>query len=613
VNQMELAPAPELAVSADAIFDAWLGRLSEALADKDADAFAQLFGEDGHWRDILSFTWERRSFQGEAIAAAFTATAAKANVYGVRIAEGRTAPRFARRGGRAVVEGWFAFETAIGAGAGFARLHHDPAKPLESRAWLALTTLQSVRGFEERVGLRRATGSHYSRIEAPTSWAQERESEKAFAHRDPEVLIVGGGQGGLILAARLRQMGVDTLVVEKSTRIGDVWRDRYNNLTLHNKLSANHFPYLPFPTTWPVWLPKDMLADWLEAYAKFLELNVWTGTAVRAASYDEAKGAWTVQLAGLDGAERTLRCRHLVMSTGVSGGVAKRPDLPGLSEFRGTVLHSSEFRSGADWAGKRALVVGTGNSGHDIAQDLYVSKAAAVTLMQRGPTCVVSLEPSASLSYAVYSEDEPVEDVDLMVAAIPHANLIDTYRWLTQRMRGLDDELLSGLRGVGFKIHDGPDDTGFQLLYLRGAGGYYIDVGCSELLIEKKIGLLQAEDIERFEAGGVRLKDGRLEPLDLIVLATGFESIQDNVRRMLGDAVADRLGPVWGFDSEGNVRNMWTRTAQPGLWLMGGAILEGRLNSRFLALEIKASLLGLLPEPADLPIPQRPQPFEPEV
>jgi hypothetical protein len=360
-----------------------------------------------------------------------------------------------------------------------------------------------------------------------------------------------------------------------------------------------------------VWLPKDMLADWLEGYAKFLELNVWTSTSVESSEYDEASGRWRVELARGDGTRRVLNTPHLVISTGLSGNTPKRPKMPGLDTFKGKVLHSSEFTSGAEWAGKNALVVGTGNSGHDIAQDLYVSGAANVTVMQRGPTCVLSLEPSASLSYNVYSEGCAVEDIDLMVAAIPYDTLIDTYRWLTQCMKEADSELIAGLQSVGFKTYNGADETGFQLLYLRGAGGYYINVGCSELLIERKIGLVQYENTKGFEKDGLRTEVGDLIPLDLVVLATGFETISADVRRFVGEEIANRVGPVWGFDSEGNVRNMWTRTAQQGLWLMGGALLEARLNSRFLALEIKASLLGLLPARDQLAIQRRPTPVEP--
>jgi cation diffusion facilitator CzcD-associated flavoprotein CzcO len=458
-----------------------------------------------------------------------------------------------------------------------------------------LTTLQSLRGFEDKVEGARPSGNKYSKIESSVNWKQAREREHAFEDRDPAVIIVGAGHSGLMLAARLRQMGVDALLIEKNKRIGDNWRNRYNNLTLHNEIDGNHFPYLPFPATWPVWLPKDMLADWLEAYAGFLELNAWTDTRLLGATFDETAKEWQVRVRRGDGSERNLHCKHFVAAVGVSGGIPKRARMAGVSDFAGTVLHSSEFTSGVEWANKRKIVVGTGNSGHDVAQDLYVSGASSVSILQRGNTVVLSLEPSAMISYAIYRDDLPVEDIDLMVAAIPYPLLISTYQWITKRTTELDEALLSSLHAVGFKTHLGEDQTGFQLQYLRGAGGYYIDVGCSELIAQRKIGLIQFESIDRFVSEGLRMKDGSVVPCDLVVLATGFENMQETIRAMVGTEIADRVGPVWGFDEEYNMRNLWTQTAQEGFWIMGGSILEARLNSRYLALEIKASLQGLLP------------------
>jgi cation diffusion facilitator CzcD-associated flavoprotein CzcO len=583
-------------VAAD-VCDAWIQTLGATIESREPEAFGQLFLPEGFWRDILSFTWERPTFSGRAqIRDAFGATVESVGARNFRRAARRSKPRFARRSGRRVLEAWFDFDTDVGSGAGFVRLLHNEDDPHNPKIWLLLTTLHSLKGFEDKVEAARPTGNEYSKILSSENWKQRREQEQVFLNRDPAVLIVGAGHSGLMLAARLRQMGVDVLVVERNGRVGDNWRRRYNNLTLHNEINGNHFPYLTFPATWPVWLPKDMLAAWLEAYAEFLELNVWTDTTVAGATFNATAKEWQVTLRRGNGTERVLRCKHLVAAVGVSGGVPKRPTIAGLSDFRGSVLHSSEFDSGTIWRGKRALVIGTGNSGHDVAQDLYVSGAASVSILQRGATVVLSLEPSAKISYSIYRDDLPVEDVDLMVAAIPYPLLIDSYQWITRRTTELDRELLAKLDAAGFKTHLGEDQTGFQLQYLRGAGGYYINVGCADLIIDKKIGLVQFEDADRFVAEGLRMKDGSLVPFDLVVLATGFQNMQESIRAMLGDKIADRVGPVWGFDEDYNMRNIWKRTGQEGFWVMGGAILEARLNSRFLALEIKASLEGLIPQ-----------------
>ena len=194
------------------------------------------------------------------------------------------------------------------------------------------------------------------------------------------------------------------MIVEKTPRVGDNWRNRYHSLTLHNEVWANSLPYMPFPPTWPTFMPKDKLAGWLEAYAEFMELNVWTGTEFLSGSYDEASAMWTARVRRADGEVRTLRVPHVVLATGGASDVPRIPELPGLGEFAGPVIHSSRFSSGLEYAGKRALVIGTGNSGHDVAQELYSNGAERVTIVQRSPTCVVSLVPSGTLVYSVYSE-----------------------------------------------------------------------------------------------------------------------------------------------------------------------------------------------------------------
>jgi cation diffusion facilitator CzcD-associated flavoprotein CzcO len=282
-----------------------------------------------------------------------------------------------------------------------------------------------------------------------------------------------------------------------------------------------------------------------------------------------------------------------VLATGTVSGIPHFPQLPGAETFRGELLHSSAFTSGIPHRGKRAVVFGTGNSGHDIAQDLHAN-GAEVTIVQRRPTCVVSLVPSGTLVYALYSEGPP-EDIDLITASIPYPVLKESYQWLTRKTCEIDGELLDGLHAAGFDTDFEPDGTGFHMRYLRYGGRYYINVGCSDLIAERKIGLVQARDIDTLAPDGIRLNDGSLIPADLIVLATGYKDQQEGIRRLLGDEVADRIGSIWGFDENHFMRNMWRRTPQRGLWIMGGALNECRLYSRFLALQLKADLEGMLP------------------
>ncbi|SOD74659.1 catio diffusion facilitator CzcD-associated flavoprotein CzcO [Jatrophihabitans sp. GAS493] len=578
------------------IFARWVAELGDAFERADAEAVAELVDADGFWKDILTFHWGYRTFSGrDSIVEGLVTSIPTARPRNFRVSPNRHAPRVVKRSSRPLIEAYFDFDTDLGSATGFVRLNYDADDPTPRRAWIVLTTLQSLWGFEERLGARRPTGEEYSHTFNGDNWLDIRQREQAFADRDPQVLVVGGGQAGLMIAARLRQMGADTLVVERHERVGDNWRERYHSLTLHNETWGNSLPYVPFPDTWPTFLPKDKLADWLEFYAETMELNVWAGTEFVGAERDESAGVWTATVRRGDGAERVFTVPHIVFATGGHSGVPYVPEVTGLNEFTGTVLHSSRFTDGREYAGKRAIVFGTGNSGHDIAQDLHANGATSVTLIQRSPTCVVSLKPSGTLVYAIYSEGVAAEDVDLITAAIPYDVLRDTYQWLTARTCTLDRELIDGLEAAGFRTDYEPDGTGFHMRYLRRGGGYYINVGCSDLIIDGSITVEQGSEVDRIVPGGLLRLDGRVIEADVLIFATGYANQQEGVRRLLGDEVAEKVGPIWGFDENGTMANMWQRTAQPGFWVMGGALMEARFQSRFLAVQIKAELEGLAP------------------
>src|SRR5690349_1524175 len=271
----------------------------------------------------------------------------------------------------------------------------------------------------------------------------------------------------------------------------------------------------------------------------------------------------------------------------------RRPDTLTLREFAGTVLHSSRYGDGEAWRGKSALVIGTGNSGHDIAQDLH-SSGARVTLVQRGPTLVVNIEPSAQLPYALYDEGPPLEDCDLLATSVPFALARESHVRFTEQARRLDAELLDGLRRAGFRLDFGEDGSGWQFKYLTRGGGYYFNIGCSDLIVGGEIGLAQFSDIERFVAGGARMRGGDTLAADLVVLATGYEGQEHLVRELFGAGVAERVGPIWGFGEGEELRNMFARTAQPGLWFIAGSLAQCRIYSKYLALQIKAEEIGLL-------------------
>jgi hypothetical protein len=555
----------------------WLGRFEAALSARDTARLQNLFHSESHWRDVLALTWRIRTVSGPAaLAAELLRTHAQPTGFGVD--PNRTPPRYVTRAGTKCIEALLRFETTMGQGAGVVRLLAGDST--EPKAWTLLTALEELKGHEEHTGKLRPTGQSYSRDFGGPNWLDLRKAAAAYADRDPTVLVVGGGQAGLSIAARLTQRSIDTLIVDRWPRIGDNWRQRYHALTLHNQVHVNHLPYMPFPPSWPIYIPKDKLANWFEAYAEATELNYWTSTEFEGGTYDESARLWTVTLKR-EGQKRVMYPRHVVMATGVSG-IPSIPDIPTLRDFGGKVIHASEYGEAAPWKGKNVLVLGTGTSAHDIAQDLY-SAGAHVTIVQRSPTLIINCDPSAQLVYSLYSEGPPLEDCDLITVSVPLPVARRTHQLATQHAKELDRGLLERLEEKGFRLTDGEDGTGWQFMYLTRGGGYYFNVGCSELVVEGKVGLVQYAEFEKL-----------LPDTDLVVLATGYKGQEELVRRLFGDEMAARVGPVWGFGEGQELRNMFTRTPQPGLWFIAGSFAQCRIYSKYLALQLQASELGLI-------------------
>ncbi|MFK7943492.1 MAG: NAD(P)/FAD-dependent oxidoreductase, partial [Paracoccaceae bacterium] len=258
------------------------------------------------------------------------------------------------------------------------------------------------------------------------------------------------------------------------------------------------------------------------------------------------------------------------------------------------VMHSSQYTDGEDWTGKSAIVIGTGNSGHDISQDL-ASAGGKVTMIQRSPSMVVGIEPSAQVPYALYDTGPPLEDCDMIAQATPISLVREMHKQFTIQSCKTDKALLDGLSARGFRHDYGEDGTGWQFKYLTRGGGYYFNVGASDMIVDGTIGLEQFADIESFTAKGLRMQDGREIPADLVVLATGYRPQEELVARLFGQETANRVGKIWGFESPDaqELSNMFCRTDQPGLWFIAGSLAQCRIFSKFLGLQIKAVEEGL--------------------
>ena len=567
---------------------AWLAAFAQAL--ERGEPVAPLFAEECYWRDLIAFTWTIRTLEGrEAITDMVAACETGASNWAV------DGPAKEANG---VVEGWITFETAVARGRGYVRLR-------DGLCWTLLTAARELKGHEEKQGFTREMGVLPPDATDRRTWLERRADEDATLGHEtqPYCLIIGGGQGGLGLGARLKRLGVPTLIVDKHKRPGDNWRSRYKSLCLHDPVWYDHMPYLPFPEHWPVFTPKDKLGDWLEMYARVMELNCWNDTTCQRAEYDEAAQRWTVTV-DRAGETITLHPAQLILATGMAG-VPQMPSIPGMDSFAGEQHHSSRHATGEPYAGKRCVVIGSNNSAHDICADL-VEHGADVTMLQRSSTLVVRSETMLRLSYATLYSEQAVangigtDQADLLAASMPYRLLPSMQRPLWERIAAEDAPFYDRLRAVGFQLDFGEDASGLSLKYLRRGSGYYIDVGASEMIATGTIKLRGSP--AAITPTGVRLEDGSELPADLIVYATGYGSMNGWAEKLISKAAADAVGPCWGLGSgtardpgpwEGELRNMWKPTAVPALWFHGGNLAQSRHYSRYLALQLKARFEGI--------------------
>ncbi|ETW11062.1 pyridine nucleotide-disulfide oxidoreductase [Roseivivax marinus] len=574
---------------------AFLDEFGKALEEGDIDAAREMFLEDCYWRDLVTFTWNLKTVEGkDEVEDMLRHQLDTTKPRNWQLAEGEIPSEE-----DGVTTAWIEFETDLARGYGLLRLK-------DGKIWTLLTTMVELKGFEEAKGFDRPLGAKHGAGKNRQSWAEEREREaQELGYKtQPYVLVIGGGQGGIALGARLRQLGVPAIIVEKNDRPGDSWRKRYKSLCLHDPVWYDHLPYIKFPENWPVFAPKDKIGDWLEMYTKVMELNYWTRTTAKSAEYDEAAQEWTVVL-DRDGEEVILKPKHVVMATGMSGK-KRMPEFPGMDTFKGEQHHSSEHPGPDNYAGKKVVVVGSNNSAHDICAALW-EHDADVTMVQRSSTHIVRSDSLMEIGLgALYSEEAvqsgmTTEKADLIFASLPYRIMHEFQIPLYEQMKERDRDFYDGLEKAGFQLDWGDDGSGLFMKYLRRGSGYYIDVGASQLIIDGEV-KLKAGQVTEVVEDGVILDSGEKLEADLIVYATGYNSMNGWVADLIGQDTADRVGKVWGLGSdttkdpgpwEGEQRNMWKPTQVENLWFHGGNLHQSRHYSQYLALQLKARMEGL--------------------
>ncbi|GAA1908754.1 NAD(P)/FAD-dependent oxidoreductase [Arthrobacter gandavensis] len=573
--------------------ETWLDAFSTALTGRDTTAAAELFEQDGLWRDFVSFTWNLKTLEGRReISDMLDTVLDDVQPANWQLTEQPTAAD-------GVTEAWISFETAASRGWGHLRLR-------DGKAWTLLTTMQELKGFEEQKGTNRPKGVEHTVERGRKSWLEQKQDHQdRLGYEDqPYCVIVGGGQGGIGLAARLRRLNVPTIVIERNENAGDSWRKRYKSLALHDPVWYDHLPYLKFPDDWPVFAPKDKIGDWLEHYTALMELGYWSGTECLGARYDDDAGTWELRVRRR-GEDVTLRPQQLVFALGVSG-YPNVPEFEGANAFLGEQYHSSKYPGGGDQTGKKALIIGSNNSAHDIAADLW-EHGADVTMLQRSSTHIVRSDSLMEFALGdLYSEralaaGTTTEKADMLFASLPYRILPDAQIPIYERIAEHDAGFYDQLREAGFNLDFGEDGSGLFLKYLRRGSGYYIDVGASQLMIDGRVKLKQGQ-VSKLTGNGAVLDDGTELDADVIIYATGYGSMNNWLADLISPEVADQVGKCWGYGSgttkdpgpwEGELRNMWKPTNVDNLWIHGGNLHQSRHYSIFLALQLKARMEGL--------------------
>ena len=574
---------------------AFLDKFGSALEAGRIDEAVSMFADDCYWRDLVAFTWNIKTVEGQDQVRDML----QSQLQLVKPTKWLVAPGEAATDADGVTESWISFETEVARGYGLIRLKGG-------KIWTLLTVMSELKGHEEKSGFTRPLGAKHGQDLGAKTWKEEREEEARTLgyETQPYVLVIGGGQGGIALGARLRQLGVPTIIVERNERPGDSWRKRYKSLCLHDPVWYDHLPYIDFPKNWPVFAPKDKIGDWLEFYTKVMELNYWTRSTVKSAHWNEDKKEWSV-IIDRDGEEVTLRPKQLVFATGMSGK-ANIPSVKGQDRFKGEQQHSSRHPGPDGYKGKKVVVIGSNNSAHDICAALCEA-GVDVTMVQRSSTHIVRSEPLMKHGLgALYSEEALQNGVttakaDLIFASLPYRIMHEFQIPIYDKIREIDADFYAALEKAGFQLDFGSDGSGLFLKYLRRGSGYYIDIGASQLIIDGKIKLASGQ-IDEITENGVRLANGTELPADLIVYATGYGSMNGWVEDIIDKETADKVGKVWGLGSdtpkdpgpwEGEQRNMWKPTQQEALWFHGGNLHQSRHYSQYLSLQLKARMEGI--------------------
>lgn len=343
-----------------------------------------------------------------------------------------------------------------------------------------------------------------------------------------ETLILGAGPAGLATGACLATAGMPFEILEQADVVGSAWHRHYERLHLHTVKRHSHLPGLPFPADFPTYPSRQQVVAYLTAYAAHFGLRPHFGETVGTLSRAADGAGYEVESSG-----RRWRAAHVVVATGVNR-MPRRPEWPGLADFRGRVLHSRDYRNGAPFRGQRVLVIGLGNTGGEIALDL-LEHGAQPSISVRSPISVV---PRDFLG-------RPAQEAGVRLRFLPLGLRDAVGRWVSRTAFG-------DLSAYGL----GTPTVGPITSIERHRRVPLIDIGMVARIKDGSLPIVP--DVARFSETGVEFRDGRAADFDAVLLATGY-------RTGLGEFVQ-----VEGvLDEQGYPRTLHDALRAPGLFFTG--------------------------------------------
>lgn len=400
-------------------------------------------------------------------------------------------------------------------------------------------------------------------------------------------LIIGAGHCGLSVAATLRKQGIDPILLEKHEHVGDQWRERYERLHLHHITDVMHLSDdVEYPSHYPRYLSRLDFADYLESFAQLQNLDVRLGHSVTRVGKN-AKGKWEVEVKrASDGAMLHFETDNVVLAAGTTGVTPRYPELKGREEWLGKVVHSHDYYSPEEFAGKRVLVVGAGNSGIEILCDLY-DHGAKTSMLIRAPNSWVTREAYAIYHRALLIARKVFKYVPFTWLAAPFFIFgLDAYLKFDIKRR-YGDLSSKGIRPL-------PATPMIEAVKSRGSrpptyvDGTWGDVGVSifELIRDGEVQTYTAE-ISHLVPGTntVVFKDNTSADFDALLLCTGFEPILSYYQEFLDKDIYDVLS------RDGVFKFLEPMKELPGLWVAMGSILSSRFGQAALGDRIAAKIL----------------------